>query len=81
MTFLDACTHTGFASAAGVGGELLLKATAVLAAALMLDFLLHRRWLWPVRSHGTRPWCFWRCCRSHVLCCRQNGLLQLRRCC
>jgi beta-lactamase regulating signal transducer with metallopeptidase domain len=43
MTFLERLHDIGFASAAGLGGELLLKATAVLAAALVLDFLLHRR--------------------------------------
>jgi beta-lactamase regulating signal transducer with metallopeptidase domain len=45
MTILERLHDIGFTSAAGVGGELLLKATVVLAAALVLDFLLHRRLL------------------------------------
>ena len=45
MTILERLHAIGFASAAGAGGELLLKATFILAAALVLDFLLHRRML------------------------------------
>ncbi len=45
MTFLERLHDISCASAAGAGGELLLKATAVLAVALVLDFLLHRRML------------------------------------
>ena len=45
MTILERLYATSFASVAGTGGELLLKASAVLAAAVMLDLLLHRRML------------------------------------
>ncbi len=45
MTFLKRLYDIGFATAAGAGGELLLKATIVLAAVLVLDWILHRRFL------------------------------------
>ena len=43
MTIIERLHDISFASTAGTGGELLLKATAVLAVAVALDFLVHRR--------------------------------------